>query len=120
LRLKSRGIVNIYPVLGDARNLPGLPFRPGPFNLITCFGALSEIVDKKRVIEEIYDVLSYGGKIVIMTFNGERIPLLRSWAYNVKKLKEDLEDCGLKNVRISEVKPFYIIARAEKHDQCAL
>ena len=93
LRLKSRGIVNIYLVLGDSRNLP---FRPGLFNLVTCSGALSEIVDKKRVIKEMCDILSYGGKIVVMTFNGERIPLLRTWAYNTKKLEEDLGECGLK------------------------
>ena len=111
LQLKARGIANIHLVLGDARKLP---FRGGSFDLITCSGALSEIIDKKYVIKEMYNVLSYDGRIAIMTFNKENIPLLRSWAYNAEELEKDLRDCRLKEIRLLKIKPFYIIAKAKK------
>jgi len=61
-----------------------------------------------------YNVLSYDGRIAIMTFNKENIPLLRSWAYNAEELEKDLRDCRLKEIRLLKIKPFYIIAKAKK------
>lgn len=103
---------NIYLVLGDARKLP---FRNEVFNAVTCSGALSEITDKKQVIGETGRVLKPHGKIAIMTMNKEEIPLLHSWAYNAKTLKNDLKVCGLKKIRVIILKPMYLIAIARKH-----
>ena len=112
LKIKATSrILNINLVMGDARILP---FRDNIFNIVTCSGALSEIPNKKQVIEEMQRVLKHDGRLVIMTMNSESIPLLYLWAYNTEKLKQDLEKYKLKKIRIIKIKPFYLIAKSEK------
>ena len=101
---------NISLIQGDAENLP---FGSGVFNISISSGALSEIMNKDIVIKEMYRVLRRNRRIVIMTFNRERIPFY-PWAYNRKELIKILRETGLKKIRVRGIEPFYLIVKASK------
>ena len=97
-------------IQGDAERLP---FRDDVFNISISSGALSEIINKNVVIGEMYRVLRKNGRIVIMTFNRERIPFY-PWAYNRKEMIRTLRKVKLKKIRIREIAPFYLLVKASK------
>ncbi|HDJ89211.1 MAG TPA: methyltransferase domain-containing protein [Thermoprotei archaeon] len=110
-RLKHKAnLLNISLIQGDAERLP---FRDDVFNISISSGALSEIINKNVVIGEMYRVLRKNGRIVIMTFNRERIPFY-PWAYNRKELIKAFREVKLKKIRIKEIAPFYLLVKASK------
>ena len=113
-RLKAKAsskAVIIHIVLGDARTLP---FRSEVFNTVTSSDALSEIVEKEAVVKEMCRVVKKRGRVVIMTVDGENIPILQTWAYDGRRLKRNLRGCGMREIRVAKIPPFYLIAKAEK------
>lgn len=85
-RLIDDGIAgNVHYLQVNAENLP---FADGEFHCVTIAFGLRNVTDKQKALAEIFRVLPYGGRLLILEFSQPILPALRSVydAYSFKVL----------------------------------
>jgi len=72
-RLLDAGLCGVEFVQANAENLP---FRRHSFDLVSIAFGLRNVTDKERALASMYDLLRYGGRVVILEFSKVVLPLL--------------------------------------------
>jgi len=67
-RARERGIANVFPTLGDARELP---FEDSSFDAALLTAVLGEIPDQDTALRELRRVLKPGGRLIVGELFGD-------------------------------------------------
>lgn len=103
---KVQGSITL--VLGDAEVLP---FRSNVFSVVTSNYMLEYVSNPRKVISEMARVTRTQGKTTILT-TGSIVEDTRAhlFPFSQKDLKEMLEYANLKNITVSRVNPYVLLA----------
>jgi len=108
-RVQARlsGVKNIEFIKADLRELHLLSDRLGVFDQIICFETIEHILDDKKVIRDLSNLLKPGGKLLLTTpfkyykhLLGDKISEVEDgghvrWGYTHKELKDMFNEYGL-------------------------
>ena len=107
VRAQILGVNNIEFIQADLRELHLLSHRLGLFDQIICFETIEHILDDKKLIRDLSNLLKPGGKLLLSTpfkhykyLLGDKISEVEDgghvrWGYTHEELRDMFNECGL-------------------------